>query len=426
MRELSKLPDGWRVVRLEDVAHVNPRRPKLKVQADLPTSFIPMAAVRENCQGITAYDTRPYHEIAKGYTYFESNDVLFAKITPCLQNGKHALAAELANGFGFGTTEFHVVRPGVKLDPKHLYRVLTQPRNILKCINSFTGTAGQQRVQPEVLRSLIVLLPPISEQRAIAAVLDAIDKAIERTEAVISATERLRDALLHELLTRGVPGWHTKWRDVPRMGRIPEDWEGARLGEVCRPPQYGAASPARPYDPTLPRYVRITDLTEDGRLRSDDPRSADPPAVAGYGLRAGDLLFARSGATVGKTYLYRPEDGPCVFAGYLIRFRVKSNIAIAKFIDIWTRSSPYRRWVASMLRAGAQPNINAVEYSSLPIPLPPLREQRVIVGVLNAIDAAVECTHKELSQLRSSKLSISDVLLDGRLSTQLLDWETQQ
>ena len=233
MLDPSELPDGWRVVRLEDVAHVNPRRPKLKVPADLPTSFIPMAAVRENCQGINAYDTRPYHEIAKGYTYFESNDVLFAKITPCLQNGKHALAAELTNGFGFGTTEFHVVRPGVELDSKHLYRVLTQPRNISKCINSFTDTAGQQRVQPEVLRSLIVLLPPISEQRAIAAVLDAIDEAIECTEALISATERLRDALLHELLIWGVPGWQSERHTVPDRGTLPEGWRMAKLGDLA-------------------------------------------------------------------------------------------------------------------------------------------------------------------------------------------------
>ena len=248
MLDLSELPDGWRVVRLEDVAHVNPRRPKLQVRADLPTSFIPMAAVRENCQGINAFETRPYHEIAKGYTYFESNDVLFAKITPCLQNGKHALAADLTNGFGFGTTEFHVVRPGVELDPKHIYRVLTQPRNISKCINSFTGTAGQQRVQPDVLRSLIVLLPPLSEQRAIAAVLDAIDEAIDRTGAIVNAAERLRDAVLHELLTRGVPGWHSRWRHVPNMGTVPTDWKVERLGShIADGPTNGIYKPESAY-----------------------------------------------------------------------------------------------------------------------------------------------------------------------------------
>ena len=170
----------------------------------------------------------------------------------------------------------------------------------------------------DATRNLAILLPPLPEQMAIAAVLDSIDDAIEGTEAVIAATEQLRDSLLHQLLTRGVPGWHTEWKEAPGLGTILAAWEVVRLGEVCAPPEYGASASARPFDPKLPRYVRITDITDDGRLRKADVASADPSAVDGYELGPGDLLFARSGATVGKTYLYRPEDGPCVYAGYLI------------------------------------------------------------------------------------------------------------
>ena len=85
----------------------------------------------------------------------------------------------------------------------------------------------------EAARSVPVLLPPLPEQRAIADVLDSIDEAIERTGAVIAATETLRDSLLHELLTRGVLGWHTEWKDVPGIGTIPADWEVTRLGDVA-------------------------------------------------------------------------------------------------------------------------------------------------------------------------------------------------
>ena len=85
----------------------------------------------------------------------------------------------------------------------------------------------------DATHSLPILLPPLSEQRAIAAVLDSIDEAIERTEAVITATERLRDALLHQLLTRGVPGWHTQWKDVPGIGTVPAAWDVVRLGDVA-------------------------------------------------------------------------------------------------------------------------------------------------------------------------------------------------
>jgi len=170
---------------------------------------------------------------------------------------------------------------------------------------------------------------------------------------------------------------------------VPEGWRITRLGDVCESPKYGASAPAQPFDTNLPRYVRITDITDDGHLRKTDIRSADPQRVAGYELRADDLLFARSGS-VGRTYLYRQKDGPCVYAGYLIRFRPRSNTAVARYLELWTRGQFYQSWVTSMLRVGAQPNINATEYSSLPILLPPLGEQRAIARVLDSVDEAIE------------------------------------
>ena len=239
--------------------------------------------------------------------------------------------------------------------------------------------------------------------------------AIERTAAVITATEQLRDSLLHELLTRGLPGWHTAWKEVPGLGPIPADWEVVRLGDICTSPQYGAGASARPYDSTLPRYVRITDITDDGRLREDGIASAEPLEVEGYNLQPGDLLFARSGATVGKTYLYRAEDGPCVYAGYLIRFQPLRESASPEFLERCTRSQFYQRWVESMFRAGAQPNINAAEYSSLSIPLPPLEEQEAIAASLDGVDSTLERVRQEREHLRALKASTADALLTGRV-----------
>ena len=182
---------------------------------------------------------------------------------------------------------------------------------------------------------------------------------------------------------------------------VPDGWKLVQLGDVCAQPEYGANASARPFDASLPRYVRITDITDDGRLRSGDERSADSAKVDGYALSEGDLLFARSGS-VGRTYLYRPEDGPCVFAGYLIRFRPDPAVALPRFVEIYTHSGSYRRWVASMLRVGAQPNINAREYSSLPILLPALPEQRAIAAVLDSIDEAIKRTEADNRRHRTT------------------------
>ena len=181
----------------------------------------------------------------------------------------------------------------------------------------------------------------------------------------------------------------TAAKPTPVDHTLPDGWQRVRLGGICSPPQYGASAPARDYDPKLPRYVRITDITDHGRLRVDDPKSADPDKVKGYELEPGDLLFARSGS-VGRTYLHRPEDGKCVYAGYLIRFRALPNIAAPEYLEHWTHSSVYFNWISSIARRGAQTNVNATEYSSLPILLPPLPEQRAIAAVLDSIDDAIE------------------------------------
>ena len=202
----------------------------------------------------------------------------------------------------------------------------------------------------------------------------------------------------------------TGTRRAARKGRIPDGWRLVRLGDVSAPPAYGASAPARTYDPGLPRYIRITDITDDGQLRTGDARSADPEKVQSYELYVGDLLFARSGS-VGRTYLYQPEDGPCVFAGYLIRFRPTPDVALPRFVELWTHSQFYHKWVASMLRVGAQPNINAAEYSSLPILLPPLAEQRRIAAVLDAIDEAIERTDAVIAATERLRYALLHELL---------------
>lgn len=211
--------------------------------------------------------------------------------------------------------------------------------------------------------------------------------------------------------------------DLSAIGPVPHGWRVERLGDLCEAPEYGAPAPARPFDPSLPRYIRITDLTNDGRLRPDDARSADPSLTLGFELKAGDLLFARSGATAGKTYLYQVEDGPCTYAGYLIRFRPISKRAIPRFVELWTHSTFYRRWLSSMSRIGAQPNINAVEYASLPVLVPPLAEQETIVRMLGSIEDAIESTESVLASLKQLRHSLQHQLLARGMPGWHSEWQ---
>ena len=198
---IGSIPACWEVARLGDVAEVNPRRPSLDTEHDTPVNFVPMAAVDEGLGGIQETLYRPYADVSKGYTYFENADVLFAKITPCLQNGKHTLINGLRGGYGFGTTEFHVLRAGDRLDPRHLFRVVTQSHNIRECADSFTGTAGQQRVQPDTLREIPVPLPPLPEQQAIAEALDGVESAIDLARTHVQSLKLAKASVADALLT---------------------------------------------------------------------------------------------------------------------------------------------------------------------------------------------------------------------------------
>ena len=183
------LPDGWRWVRLGEVCEINPRRPELARKDDSLTTFVPMSAVDERLGTIVRAETKPFGEVRKGYTYFEDCDVLFAKITPCMQNGKHAIARNLVGGFGFGTTEFHVLRRGPAVIPDWIHFFIRQPEVLENAKAHFTGAVGQQRVPETYLAELEISLPPVDEQKRIAAMLN---------EQMASA-ERARKAIEEEL-----------------------------------------------------------------------------------------------------------------------------------------------------------------------------------------------------------------------------------
>lgn len=390
-RSTSTLHDNWRLVRLDEVAQVNPRRPKLSLDPETPVTFLPMAAISEDCSGIVTRLQRPYREIAKGYTYFQKNDILFAKITPCLQNGKHAIATGLHNGFGFGTTEFHVLRARACIDPRHLFRVVTQAVNIEKFANSFTGTAGQQRIQPEALKSLRFHLPPLTEQRAIAKVLDAIDDAIERMNGVIAATERLREALLHELLMKGLSGWHTEWREHPNRGTVPDSWQRVRLGDVLTL-EYGKSLPMR-----RRRTGPIPVVGSAGVIGQHDSAVVQGPGIViGRKGSIGSVTWINDDFVPIDTTYYVVHSVDRLDLGYAFRLLAYENLS-------------------KLNRATGVPGLNRDDVYALRTLLPPLPEQQAIAQVLDGVDSAIEETDREKATLTAFKESVSDALLTGRV-----------
>jgi type I restriction enzyme S subunit len=195
------IPAGWRRFRLKDVAHINPQRPPdIERSDDSVTSFVPMEAVDSITGTISNPRMRTFGEVNKGYTFFGEGDVLFAKITPCMQNGKHAIARNLIDGIGFGTTEFHVLRPGPEIVAEWIHYFLRQPSLLLEATKYFTGAVGQQRLPENYLANLEIPLPPLSEQERIVSILNEQLAAVERARKAAKDSHDAASALPASIL----------------------------------------------------------------------------------------------------------------------------------------------------------------------------------------------------------------------------------
>ena len=190
---------GWGLVPLGSACNINPKKiHDSRLVSSTEVSFVPMSAVTERGE-IDATATKEYDEVKTGFTYFAENDVLFAKITPCMENGKGAVAKGLRNGIGFGSTEFHVLRPIVgKTDPYWIYTLTAFSQFRMDASNNMTGSAGQRRVPASFLENYRVSLPPIALQEQFAAFVEQTNKSKAAVEKASDEARSLFDCLMQE------------------------------------------------------------------------------------------------------------------------------------------------------------------------------------------------------------------------------------
>lgn len=234
-------------------------------------------------------------------------------------------------------------------------------------------------------------LPPKPTQLAIVAELDKINELIQLKKEQLKDYDQLAQSIFYEMF--GDPVENEK------------GWEVKKLGEIAlEKMSYGSGASAVPYNQKI-RYIRITDIDELGCLKKDivSPNICEDK----YLLSDGDILFARSGATVGKTFLFKSTYGSCIYAGYLIRLRPNTQIVIPEYVYHYTKTHYYRSFIESNQRVVAQPNINAQQYSSLKLPLPPLPLQQQFAARIEAIERQkqqVSETIKDLETLLASRM----------------------
>ena len=217
-----------------------------------------------------------------------------------------------------------------------------------------------------------------------------------------------------------------KWTEV---GVIPKDWMSRKLGSCLRnTPDYGINAAAVPYDDRLPTYLRISDISDDCQFRPSPRVSVRNPSMQKFFLSEGDLVFARTGASVGKSYRYDSKDGPLVFAGFLIRVSADPKMLEPAFLAYCVQTRRYWEWVATMSIRSGQPGINGQEYFTFRIPLPHLSEQRAIAEALADVDGLLVALEALIAKKRAVKQATMQQLLTGkiRLPGFVGAWETKR
>jgi type I restriction enzyme S subunit len=411
------LPEGWRSTTIGCVATVNPRKPAYNGRSDSDeVGFIPMAAIDADSGTVTDVDKRTLGDMrTKSYRTFASGDVLFAKITPCMENGKAALVPDLP-GPGFGSTEFHVLRSRGNVEPEYLWRFVRQENYRKVAETHMTGSVGQLRVPADFLRDSVIPLPPLHEQQRIIQYLRAIDarrvSVAHRLAAAHASVVGLRSAVLAAAcsgrLTANMRGSDAEESYAasgsrshgtnPQLPNVPATYEITTVGAVSERLEYGTSRKAN-LEGEVP-VLRMGNI-QNGRIDTTDLKFLGRDGeVERLLLDDGDLLFNRTNSPglVGKTAVFH-GSGPITFASYLIRVKFHRDRVEPDYVAMWLNSAWGRAWARHVKTDGvSQSNINGKKLAAMPLPLPSIEEQREAVTRASAVLAAADGVEAAISE----------------------------
>ncbi len=365
---------SWPLVPLSQVAEVNPCLPK-GYDENQQVSFLGMASV--SVQGeITSEETRVLAETKKGFTYFERGDVLLAKITPCFENGKAVHANDLKHRIGYGSTEFHVLRSknGV-LDAKYMFYMVWSDQFRFLGGKAMKGAAGQKRVSADFLKEFNIPLPPLAEQKRIAAILDKADSLRRKNQQAIQLANQFLRAVFLDMF--GDPVTNPKGWDEVELKEIADIRSGVTKGKKI---DLSIAV-------TLP-YMRVANV-QDGYL---DLSSIQNITVSSNDakkcqLEKGDILLTEGGDPdkLGRGYIWNNEIENCIHQNHIFSVRINDKNKIRpEFLSAVIASQRGKRY---FLKVGKQTTgiatINKSVLSEFNPFIPPIEIQDEFIASVN-------------------------------------------
>jgi len=414
--EIGKIPKEWRLVKFKEVSEI--RKGERISESVKSMAFIPMEAIPDNSL-YAKYELRSVDEV-KSYVYCEPGDILLAKITPSFENGKQGIVPEELQGkIVLATTEVYPIKCK-NIDKYFLFYLLKYSPIRSKLVSLMRGTTGRKRVPREALEELLLPHPPITEQRRIAEILSTVDKTIEGVDGVVTRLERLKKALMRELLTgrvrvreedgRLVFHRETQFQETP-IGKIPGEWQIVRIGDVTRIetrsliPAHGAKY----------YYIGLEDIESDtGRI----PKPVDV-LTDGAEIKSAKYVFTSKHVLYGKLRPYLNKvalpsrDGIC--STDILPILPDIKLILREYLAYVLRHERFVTYATARMKGTNHPRVNPNDVLEYKFPLPPISEQQEIVNTLINVDKWIEYMKRRKEKLERLKRGLMDLLLTGRV-----------
>jgi len=461
----NDLPDGWVWATLGEACEVNLRMnwPESFTEETL-VSFVPMAAVDDVTGSIVAAESRPIGEVWRGYKRFAEGDVIFARITPCMENGKAAIATGLLNGVGLGSTEFHVLRPTEATSAKWVYHFVRQESFRNEATREMTGTAGQLRVPRSFIENASFPLAPLPEQERIVAKIEALfrqsRRAREALDGIPDLLAQFRQAVLaaafrgelsernpddepaavlleriraerrrrweEELRAKGKDPSQRKYNQPaePDASSLPEGWVWTSLSAVADI-QSGAGFPKQFQGQTSGDYpfAKVSDISaavlENNGQLSTAANYVSAEVAAGLQAKvfpSGSTLFAKIGEAV-KLNRRAIASVPVLADNNVMGVVPEEHCLEPRFLNYYLRTVDMYLYS----QATTVPSVRKTVVEEIEIPVPPLMEQRRIVARIEALFAQADILEAQVAAARRRLEQVDQAILARAFRGELVE-----
>lgn len=407
----TDLPSSWAMVELGEIAAINPSTSLGDLGDDADVSFVPMKAVQEQSGVVDVSGIRKLSDVRKGYTAFQDGDILFAKITPCMENGKVAIVNSLVNGRGFGSTEFHVIRLFEPALAKFYFYYFVQESMRRDARSNMTGTAGQLRVPGRYLEFLQVPLPSVVEINRIVA---RIDELITDLDAGVSALHRAKRLVAQyrlSVLKAAVEGELSRaWReanpnllkpvaeltdaeastDAPERQMLPFGWTWTPFSQLLREGLCNGLSIKGSDIPTSTRSLKLSAISDNGFNYSEYRYlPIDISELTDLLIKAGDFFISRGNGTLkllARGCVAQAPPFPVIFPDTMIRARLEEALSQTGWVPAIWGSPVVRRQIESKAKTTAGIwKVSQGDLKALLVPIPPIEEQRFLVSEIDRL-----------------------------------------